>query len=111
MGRRDKTIVGLDIGSTKICTLIAAAHNGGMECVGFGKVDSKGLKKGVVVNLEATVEAIKRSVHEAEMMAGSEVDRVFVGLAGRCARTAGQNATKGATFANIRLKPKITLPC
>jgi cell division protein FtsA len=82
MGRRDKTIVGLDIGSTKICTLIAAAHNGGMECVGFGKVDSKGLKKGVVVNLEATVEAIKRSVHEAEMMAGSEVDRVFVGLAG-----------------------------
>jgi cell division protein FtsA len=82
MGRRDKTIVGLDIGSTKICTLIAAAHNGGMESVGFGKVDSKGLKKGVVVNLEATVEAIKRSVHEAEIMAGSEVDAVFVGLAG-----------------------------
>ncbi len=82
MGRRDKTIVGLDIGSTKICTLIAAAHNGGMESVGFGKVDSKGLKKGVVVNLEATVEAIKRSVHEAELMAGSEVDEVFVGLAG-----------------------------
>ncbi len=82
MGRRDKTIVGLDIGSTKICTLIASAHNGGMESAGFGKVDSKGLKKGVVVNLEATVEAIKRSVHEAEIMAGSEVDRVFVGLAG-----------------------------
>ena len=82
MGRRDKTIVGLDIGSTKICTLIAAAHNGGMESAGFGKVDSRGLKKGVVVNLEATVEAIKRSVHEAEIMAGSEVDRVFVGLAG-----------------------------
>ena len=82
MGRRDKTIVGLDIGSTKICTLIAAARNGSMESVGFGKVDSKGLKKGVVVNLEATVEAIKRSVHEAEIMAGSEVDEVFVGLAG-----------------------------
>ena len=82
MGRRDKTIVGLDIGSTKVCTLIAAAHNGGMESVGFGKVDSKGLKKGVVVNLEASVETIKRSVHEAEIMAGSEVDEVFVGLAG-----------------------------
>ncbi len=82
MGRRDKTIVGLDIGSTKICTLIGAAHNGGLESVGFGKADSKGLKKGVVVNLEATVEAIKRSVHEAEIMAGSEVDRVYVGLAG-----------------------------
>ena len=82
MGRRDKTIVGLDIGSTKICTLIAATRNGGMESIGFGKVDSKGLKKGVVVNLEATVEAIKKSVSEAEMMAGSEVDEVFVGLAG-----------------------------
>ena len=82
MGRRDKTIVGLDIGSTKVCTLIAAAHSGGMELAGVGKVDSKGLKKGVVVNLEATVETIKRSVHEAESMAGSEVDEVFVGLAG-----------------------------
>ncbi len=82
MGRREKTIVGLDIGSTKICTLIAAARSGGMETIGFGQADSKGLKKGVVVNLEATVEAIKKSVAEAEMMAGSEVDKVFVGLAG-----------------------------
>ena len=82
MGRRDKTIVGLDIGSTKVCTLIAATHNGGMESVGFGKVDSKGLKKGVVVNLEATVEAIKRSVHEAELMAGVSVDRVWSGIGG-----------------------------
>ncbi len=82
MGRREKTIVGLDIGSTKICTLIAAARSGGMEAIGFGQAESKGLKKGVVINLEATVEAIKKSVAEAEMMAGSEVDRVFVGLAG-----------------------------
>ena len=82
MGRRDKTIVGLDIGSTKTCTLIAAEHNGALEPVGFGEVDSQGLKKGVVVNLEETVEAIKRSVHEAEIMAGSEVDAVYVGLAG-----------------------------
>ena len=82
MGRREKTIVGLDIGSTKVCTLIAAARNGGMETIGFGQAESRGLKKGVVVNLEATVESIKKSVAEAEMMAGTEVDRVFVGLAG-----------------------------
>ena len=82
MGRREKIIVGLDIGSTKICTLIAASRNGSLETVGFGLAESKGLKKGVVVNLEAAVEAIKKSVAEAEMMAGVEVDDVFVGLAG-----------------------------
>ncbi len=82
MGRREKIIVGLDIGSTKICTLIAASRNGSLETIGFGLAESKGLKKGVVVNLEAAVEAIKKSVAEAEMMAGMEVDDVFVGLAG-----------------------------
>ena len=82
MGRRDKTIVGLDIGSTKICTLIAAVRNGGLDPVGFSNVDSKGLKKGVVVNLEATVAAIRNSVGEAELMAGFDVDDVFVGLSG-----------------------------
>jgi cell division protein FtsA len=82
MGRRDKVTVGLDIGSTKICTLIAAAGEGGLEPIGFSKVDSKGLKKGVVVNLEATVEAIRKSVGEAELKAGTEIDEVYVGLAG-----------------------------
>lgn len=82
MGRREKIIVGLDIGSTKVCTLIAAARDGGNETIGFGQAESRGLKKGVVVNLEATVESIKKSVAEAEMMAGTEVEQVFVGLAG-----------------------------
>ena len=82
MGRKGKTVVGLDIGSTKICTLIARAGSDGMESLGFGQADSRGLKKGGVVNLEATVEAIKQSVGEAEMMAASEVDEVYVGLAG-----------------------------
>jgi cell division protein FtsA len=82
MGRRDRVTVGLDIGSTKICTLIAAGRADGLAPIGFSKVDSKGLKKGVVVNLEATVEAIKTSVGEAELMAGIEVDEVLVGLAG-----------------------------
>jgi cell division protein FtsA len=93
MGRRDKVTVGLDIGSTKICTLIAAASNDGLDPIGFSKVDSKGLKKGVVVNLEATVEAIKKSVGEAELMAGAEVDEVFVGLAGPHIRSSN---SKGA---------------
>lgn len=82
MGRKEKHIIGLDIGSTKVCTLIAAARETGLDPIGIGIADSKGLKKGAVVNLEATVEAIKRSVGEAEAMARCEVDTVYVGLAG-----------------------------
>ncbi len=82
MGRREKNIVGLDIGSTKVCTLIAAPRETGLEPLGFGVSESKGLKKGAVVNLESTVESIKKSVAEAERMAGCEVDTVYVGLAG-----------------------------
>jgi cell division protein FtsA len=82
MGRKEKYIVGLDIGSTKVCTLIAAARENGLEPIGLGIAESKGIKKGAVVNLEATVEAIKKSVSEAEAMAQCEVETVYVGLAG-----------------------------
>src|SRR2546425_1743939 len=82
MGRKEKHIVGLDIGSTKVCTLIAAARESGLEPIGFGIAESKGLKKGAVVNIEAAVESIKKSVGEAEAMAGCEVEMVYVGLAG-----------------------------
>src|SRR5215470_4432887 len=82
MGRKEKHVVGLDIGSTKVCTLIAAARESGLEPIGFGVAESKGLKKGVVVNLEAIVDSIKKSVSEAEAMASCEVDQVVVGMAG-----------------------------
>ncbi|MBI4472729.1 MAG: cell division protein FtsA [Acidobacteria bacterium] len=82
MGRREKNIVGLDIGSTKVCTLIAAVRESGLHPIGFGVAESKGLKKGIVVNLEETVESIKKSVSEAEAMADCEIESVYVGLSG-----------------------------
>jgi cell division protein FtsA len=91
MGRKEKYVVGLDVGSTKVRTLIAAAggvstqrdeSKSGLEPIGFGMADSKGIKKGAVVNLEAIVESIKKSVGEAEAMAQCEVETVYVGLAG-----------------------------
>jgi cell division protein FtsA len=82
MGRREKNIVGLDIGSTKVCTLIAAAGPAGLEPIGFGIAESKGLKKGAIISIEAAVESIKRSVSEAEATAQCEVETVYVGLAG-----------------------------
>jgi cell division protein FtsA len=82
MGRTEKNVVGLDIGSNTVCTLIAAPHASRLEPVGLGIAESKGIRKGAVVNLEATVESIKKSVSEAEAMAGCEVEQVYVGLAG-----------------------------
>ena len=82
MGRKEKHIVGLDVGSTKVCTLIAAVCESGLELIGVGIAESRGLKKGAVVNIEATVESIKKSVSEAEAMARCEVETVYVGLAG-----------------------------
>src|SRR5262249_42971781 len=94
MGRREKIIVGLDIGSTKVCTLVAAERNNRLEPVGFGVAESKALKRGTVANLQAAVDSIKRSISEAEQMAKREVEQVFVGLAGPHIRSSNSS---GAT--------------
>lgn len=75
--------MGLDVGTTKICCVIAEpGPDGALEVVGLGSSPSRGLRKGVVVNIDATVEAIKQAVAEAEEMAGVEVSRVYAGVAG-----------------------------
>ncbi len=76
-------IVGLDIGTSKVAAIVA--ENSGdedIEIIGIGVAPSKGLKKGVVVNLESTVHSIQRAVEEAELMAGCRVQSVFAGIAG-----------------------------
>jgi len=75
--------VGLDIGQTKVCVLIAEPRDlGSIDIIGFGSAPSRGMRKGVVVNLDACVSSIKQAVEEAELMAGCSVDRAFVGVAG-----------------------------
>jgi hypothetical protein len=75
--------VGLDIGTTKVSVTIAEPNeHGGLDIVGFGTCPSKGLRKGVVINLDATVDSIKSAVEEAELMAGVAVEKAFVGIAG-----------------------------
>lgn len=83
MAARDRIIVGLDIGTTKICCLVTELKdNGDVEVIGFGTSVSKGLRRGLVVNMEQTVDAIHHSVEDAERMAGIRVDDVFTGIAG-----------------------------
>jgi cell division protein FtsA len=81
-GKRPDYVVGLDVGTTKICAVIAEPRAGGLDVVGVGAAPSRGLRRGVVVNIDATVEAIKLAVSEAEQMAGVEVSRVYAGVAG-----------------------------
>src|SRR5438094_10497080 len=82
MGRKEEHIVGLDVGSMKVSTLIAAARESGLQPLGLGVAESKGIKKGSVVNLEAVAESIKRSVGEAEAIADFEIETVYGLLAG-----------------------------
>jgi len=83
MSKKTDHIVGLDIGTTKICCIIGErTPEGGVDIIGLGQFPSRGLRKGVVVNIDSTVESIKSAVEEAEMMAGFEIESAFVGIAG-----------------------------
>ncbi len=80
---KDDVIVGLDIGTTKICAIIAErTEEGELKIVGVGTTKSDGLRRGVVVNIEKTVQSITRAIEDAELMAGVEVKGVFAGIAG-----------------------------
>ena len=80
--RGENLIVGLDIGTTKICAIVGNMTDEGLDIVGIGTSPSKGLRKGVVINIESTVEAIQKALREAELMAGCEIKSVFAGIAG-----------------------------
>ncbi|MDP2847471.1 MAG: cell division protein FtsA [Humidesulfovibrio sp.] len=76
-------IVGLDIGTTKICAVVGEARDDGMvDIIGIGTSPSTGLRRGVVVNIEQTVQSIKKALEEAELMAGCEIHSVYAGIAG-----------------------------
>ena len=75
-------IVGLDIGTTKICAVVGDVSPDGVEIIGMGSHPSEGLRKGVVINIEHTVNSIKEAIEEAETMAGCEISSVYAGIAG-----------------------------
>ena len=74
-----ETVCGLDIGTTKTCAVVAVNGPRGLEIVGVGEAPSQGMRKGVVIDLEATVHSIEAAAEKAERMAGIHVGNVFVG--------------------------------
>ncbi|MBZ2189666.1 cell division protein FtsA [Alcanivorax sp. JB21] len=85
---QDRMIVGLDIGTSKVVAIVGQVNvDGTMEVIGIGSQPSKGMKKGVVVDIEATVRSIQRAVEEAELMAGCQIHSVYAGIAGSHVRS------------------------
>src|ERR1044072_3003748 len=83
MAKSDPYIVGIDIGSSKVGVLIAQrCDDGALEVVGKGRAPNRGTRRGNIVNVEAAVEALKQACEEAEVMAGVEVSRAYVGISG-----------------------------
>lgn len=83
MGRKRENVVGLDIGTTKIAAIVGEyGDDGQINIVGIGSHPSRGLRKGVVVNIESTVDSVRRAVEEAELMAGIKIHSAYVGIAG-----------------------------
>ena len=82
MQGQENIIVGLDVGTTKICAVVGEVSGKEINIVGIGTHPSIGLRKGVVVDIESTVESIQKAVEEAELMAGCEISSVFAGIAG-----------------------------
>ena len=83
MARKNRYLVGLDVGTSKIATIVGeVTEEGSLDIVGVGTAESQGIRQGVVVNLEVAVRAVDRSIKEAEQTAGIEIDRVILGLSG-----------------------------
>jgi cell division protein FtsA len=88
MARTEEYVVGIDVGSSKVGVLIAKRDSrGGLEVAGRGQAPNRGTRRGIIVNLEATVEALKAASEEAEVMAGVEISRAWIGIAGADVRS------------------------
>ncbi len=90
MGKKGNVLVGLDIGTTKTCAVVGEMTESGIDVVGVGSVPSDGIRKGVVVNIESTVESIKKAIEAAELMSGCNIRSVYAGVAGTHIK--GQNS-------------------
>jgi cell division protein FtsA len=100
----NNVLVGLDLGTTKVCAIVGELKDDGkVDIIGIGISPSHGLKKGVVVNIDSTVESIKKAVHEAELMAGVEINSAYVGISG--GHIKGMNSRGVAAIKNREVGP------
>src|SRR5699024_25569 len=93
---QERMVVDLDIGTSKVVAIVGQSKaDGSMEVIGIGMQPSNGIKRGEVVDIEATVRSIQRAVQEAELMAGCQIHSVYVGIAGGHVRSLNSHGIVG----------------
>src|SRR5690242_2686810 len=102
MAKREEIIVGLDIGTTKIAALTGLVGDDGIDIIGVGTHPLTGLRKGVVVNIDATVASIRHAIEEAEHMAGCDITQVYAGIAGSHVRASNSHGTHAIKDREVR---------
>lgn len=102
MVRDEGFLVGLDIGTTKICVVVAKIAEGKLNIVGIGSHPSTGLRKGVVVNMDSTVTSIKKAVEEAELMGGLKIESCLVGIGGAHIKSFNSNGVVAIKEKEVR---------
>lgn len=105
MAKKGELIVGLDIGTTKVVAVVGEVHPGGaLEIVGIGQAPSRGLRRGVVIDIESTVAAIRQAVAEAEAMAGCHIESVFAGIAGGHIKAFNSHGVQQVKSGEVRME-------
>ncbi len=99
-----KTILGIDIGSTKICAIIAQKNGESIKIVGSGLVKSKGVKKGIITNIELASKSIKDALEEAKKVAGTNIDQVIVSISGAYTKSVESYGVVNIPDKEIRIK-------
>jgi cell division protein FtsA len=98
MSKNNEIIVGLDLGTTKTCALVGKVTSNGVEVVGVGSTPSCGIKSGVIVDIDLTLDAVRKAAIQAELMSGYKIKNVYVGVSGshiNCSNEEGQYPLKG----------------
>ena len=103
MVREEELLVGLDVGTTKICVVVGRVNDGKVNIIGIGSHPSTGLRKGVVVNMDSTVNSIKRAVEEAELMAGMKIESCLAGIGGAHIKSFNSNGVVAIKEKEVKL--------
>ena len=104
MARNERYLVGLDVGTSKVVAIVGeATDDAGIDVIGLGLADSRGIRRGAVVNLEAAVESIKKAINEAELTAGIDIDSVHLGLSGAHVKAFNSRGVVAVAHKNLEI--------
>jgi len=102
MGKKGNLIAGLDLGTTKTCAIVGEVNKKGIDIIGFGSAPSRGLRKGMVINIENTASSISQVIEEAELMSGCRITSVYTGIAGSHIRGINSHGVIGIKDHEVR---------